>query len=702
MIDRDNLKDAKRGIVRGTCDWILTKEVLREWVEEDARRLLWIRGEPYTGKTMLSIFVTQALEAERRILYFFCSAESQQRSTVTAVLRGLLWHLTELFPDLVRAFRERCGSSIDGVLSSRETLWAEFMKLVAAIPREHIYCVVDGLNEYDQDSQEWLAEKFASLEEDHDTPNVKVLVASQEVLGPKGFNQLSLDSDCREKVDNAVRLFVESRADDLFGRFPLSPLRRHDIKTRLRMDAKGSFLWVGFALDELLRQKSETDVIDVLKDSPPDFSELYDRIWNKVPASQRTIRTRILESLALAYRPLTLGELIPLVGCWPQADTPMTETNLRELIGRCAPLFRIVGQTVLLHEFLQNYTDNRFFPSNLRIVPEKVHSRLTEACILSLTQRDSPLAHYGRKSWLSHAREADRLAQELIPHASSDSGDSDYIKSLSGLPLHFTCHLGIKAWAVDILETCKKRSVGLLTDLDREGQTALHIAAAGSQDDIVELLLKHGASVHTRNRKGLTALHLAISKARPKMVKLLLDYGADIYTEDSEGRTVLHIAASALEHANQQTAIKLLFDHDAKQGPDYLTRLALWFTKETFVDSRDRQGRTALDVAVQRRNATMVDLLLKHGADVNSKSEWTKTTPLMYVFRAYEFHTMIRQDEDGAPPMNSFEYAYSILDEEDRDKERVIMRALVDNGAQFDREGDAGRKILQAIGGSGE
>lgn len=380
----------------------------------------------------------------------------------------------------------------------------------------------------------------------------------------------------------------------------------------------------------------------------------------------------------------------------------MTETNLRELIGRCALLFRIVGQTVLLHESLQNYTDNRFFPSNLRIVPEKVHSQLAEACILSLTQRDSPLAHYGRKSWLSHAREADRLAQELILHVSSDSGDSDYIKSLSGLPLHFTCHLGIKAWAVDIIETCKKRSVGLLTDLDREGQTALHIAAAGSQDDIVELLLKHGASVHTRNRKGLAALHLAISKARPKMVKLLLDYGADIYTEDSEGRTVLHIAASALEHANQQTAIKLLFDHDAKQGPDYLTRLALWFTKETFVDSRDRQGRTALDVAVQRRNATMVDLLLKHGADVNSKSEWTKTTPLMYVFRAYEFHTMIRQDEDGAPPMNSFEYAYSILDEEDRDKERVIMRALVDNGAQFDREGDAGRRILQAIGGSGE
>lgn len=62
----------------------------------------------------------------------------------------------------------------------------------------------------------------------------------------------------------------------------------------------------------------------------------------------------------------------------------------------------------------------------------------------------------------------------------------------------------------------------------------------------------------------------------------------------------------------------------------------------------------------------------------------------------------MRQDEDGAPPIDSFEYGYSILDEEDRDKERVIMRVLVDHGAQFDRERDAGRRILQAIGGSGE
>lgn len=98
----------------------------------------------------------------------------------------------------------------------------------------------------------------------------------------------------------------------------------------------------------------------------------------------------------------------------------------------------------------------------------------------------------------------------------------------------------------------------------------------------------------------------------------------------------------------------------------------------------------------------MVDLLLKHGADINSESMRTKRTPLMDVFQAYEFHTMIGQDRYGAPPMDSFHRAYWIVDEEDRDKERVIMRALVKNGAQFDRESDAGRRILQAIGGIGE
>ena len=583
-IDRNNLIDTKHEIVGDTCDWILTTTQYQAWFDRAADRLLWVWGEPGKGKTMLSIFISQKLEVARKTVYFFCSAESEDRRTATAVLRGLIWHLTGLFPELVRAFRERCGSSMDDAVLSRETLWVEFARLVAAVSSEHIYCVVDGLDECDQDSQDWLARKFVSLENGDDTPpHIQVLITSREVSGLRCVNKLSLDSDCRDLIDNAVRVFVEVRTGDLFRGFPFTPSRRSRIKGKLFRDAKGSFLWVGFALIELIKQRCELDVMEVLEKLPPGLFKLYDRMWSSIASSRQNICTRILEYLSMACRALTLQELVPLVGCWPHADSLITETQLRDLIGSCAPLFRITDQTVrLVHESLRDYIKNRVLPTGARFMPEKTHAQLAEACILSFTQRESPLAQYARSFWLEHAREADRLAKHLIPHVSFLFDPTSHVKTLLRLPLHFACMLRIKAWVVDILETRNTwfpliryvtplgtliyaLSPKPLSDLDDEGQTALHIAATTNQDAIVEMLLDHGASVHTANRAGLTALHLAIRAGRKRMMELLLDHGSDIYRGDFNGRTVLHMAASMSEHMNQKTAVELIFDRERKQ-----------------------------------------------------------------------------------------------------------------------------------------
>jgi len=90
--------------------------------------------------------------------------------------------------------------------------------------------------------------------------------------------------------------------------------------------------------------------------------------------------------------------------------------------------------------------------------------------------------------------------------------------------------------------------------------TALHIAATGNNDVIVQLLLEAGASVHARNHWGQTPLHafaigIRFRKPNNKILQLLLQAGADIHAQDNDGMTPLHVAGYYL---NKETAGLLL------------------------------------------------------------------------------------------------------------------------------------------------
>lgn len=104
-IDRASLIGNKGQAVSGTCEWILATKEYKEWLRKDTPPLLWIWGGPGKGKTMLSLFISHALENESKAIYFFCSAGDEKCSTAVAVLRGLLWQLTGLYPDLSRQLR---------------------------------------------------------------------------------------------------------------------------------------------------------------------------------------------------------------------------------------------------------------------------------------------------------------------------------------------------------------------------------------------------------------------------------------------------------------------------------------------------------------------------------------------------------------------------------------------------------------------
>ena len=85
--------------------------------------------------------------------------------------------------------------------------------------------------------------------------------------------------------------------------------------------------------------------------------------------------------------------------------------------------------------------------------------------------------------------------------------------------------------------------VGNINLLDDTGSTALHKAACGGYNDIVQLLLMKGASIQAMNHLNDTSLHLAARNGHHSTVELLLAKGASVEAVNNDNNTPLHLAA---------------------------------------------------------------------------------------------------------------------------------------------------------------
>jgi hypothetical protein len=85
-----------------------------------------------------------------------------------------------------------------------------------------------------------------------------------------------------------------------------------------------------------------------------------------------------------------------------------------------------------------------------------------------------------------------------------------------------------------------------------EGDTALHMAAAGYRVQIAKKLIQMGAGVNAKNRRGQTPLHYSAAggpgaptwdpEAQVAIIELLVSAGTDVDASDRLGVTPLHSA----------------------------------------------------------------------------------------------------------------------------------------------------------------
>ena len=160
-----------------------------------------------------------------------------------------------------------------------------------------------------------------------------------------------------------------------------------------------------------------------------------------------------------------------------------------------------------------------------------------------------------------------------------------------------------------------------INSYDQSGRPPLISAVIGGHEDVVTLLLDHGADINirlqeTRNSPkkvvgeifthytntnipaDTTGLQCAVAHNNLAMVQLLLNKGIDKDAANARGATALHIAILC-NHKNNLPIIKELL----QAGVD--------------INATEDAHMTALHLAVRRKRKEIVELLLENGANMS-------------------------------------------------------------------------------------
>ncbi len=116
------------------------------------------------------------------------------------------------------------------------------------------------------------------------------------------------------------------------------------------------------------------------------------------------------------------------------------------------------------------------------------------------------------------------------------------------------------------------------------------IFAANCGPEIMRLILVHGGQAGMTNKYGYTPLHAAVHNPNIETARLLLKAGANPNAQDRGGWTPLH---GAVLGARSTNILELLIHHGAR------------------LDLTNRQGKTALDMALELKRSEAAEILAR-------------------------------------------------------------------------------------------
>ncbi|KIW09712.1 hypothetical protein PV08_12055 [Exophiala spinifera] len=300
---RDRLADQGRRRAEGSCDWILESPDYLNWVGGNCNRL-WLLGGPGSGKTVVSAFITEALNNGLRredvLAVYACSFTDSQTTSATNILYALAAQIAQSS----LACMEKCKRFLERHLSEGK-LKAEIQDLQDLIVEmslstdiQRIFIVIDGLDEVEWEQPDHL---MVIVDIPQYARKVKMLITSRPcprvAKALQGYSTLSMND---VTFNDALAAFIDGE----LKRSRLANIPQHDfdeLKESLIRTSNGMFLHAQMAISLLSESYQNVRTFQqtkeaLLQDLPKTLEEVYNLKMLTIQANNSAIDATAVES----------------------------------------------------------------------------------------------------------------------------------------------------------------------------------------------------------------------------------------------------------------------------------------------------------------------------------------------------------------------------------------------------------------------
>ncbi|KAL6885998.1 WD40-repeat-containing domain protein [Trichoderma evansii] len=416
--DKKRIEKTKGGLLEQSYRWILDNPDFQLWRDDKERRLLWIRGDPGKGKTMLLCGIANEMRKSSAssgpMSYFFCQATDQRINNANAVLWGLMFMLVDQQPVLMHHIRSKYDASGKDLFTGVNSWFAVseiFTNMLSDPALTCAYLLIDALDECVSGREELLdllvenlsaSSRVKWIVSSRDWPEIEVRLAESDSIEK---NSLSLEVNA-DLVSRAVDAYIEHEISKLILIKQYSTLK-DQIQEQMHQKANGTFLWVSLVI-KMLRDRKNAEyegskyILNMLNEIPSDLTGLYSLMVDHIgelDGQAPTLCQKILSIAALTSRPLSLVELRVLAGF---DSDHIDDQKLERLVTKCGSFLTIRDCTVYFihqsakdHLIMNERTKLIIFPSGHNEVHYTIFSHSLQAMRLSLKKNIYTLPHQG-------------------------------------------------------------------------------------------------------------------------------------------------------------------------------------------------------------------------------------------------------------------------------------------------------------------
>lgn len=394
--DKSRIVSSKGGLLKDSYRWIFENADFKQWHSDKNSSLLWIKGDPGKGKTMLLCGITDELAHlstnQPLVSYFFCQATDRNLNNATAILRGLIYMLIRQKRSSVKHLYEEwkvAGSRLFEDANAWDALTRILISILQDCQRSEVVFVIDALDECSGND---LPKLIKFITQHSQTCEAKWLVSSrnwpeiEDMLDTASRKvRLSLELN-RDSITAAVKVYIRHKAEELRSAKGLDDIKYNEIVVYMDSNANQTFLWVALVCQALQDPKVRPrHILAELKRFPPGLGSLYERMLSFIDASlDAELCLNVLGTVSITYRPIHLAELLSLV----EPGYIENLIALQEVVESCGSFLIIRNDIVyFVHQsakdFLITNAIDHIFPHSG--IPAK-HRALTETSLKVLSQ----------------------------------------------------------------------------------------------------------------------------------------------------------------------------------------------------------------------------------------------------------------------------------------------------------------------------